>query len=482
MPEVILEFSDAAISGATMQRPGIVRLLDTIKQRRIDLVVAEGLDRLSRSLKDIAAIYETLDYHRVGIWTVHEGRISELHIGLKGTMNALQLRDMKARVKRGHQAKIAAGLAASSCTYGYRVVRGVVDGKGRNVNGIREIDEAAAAVIRRVYQEYIAGRSIPEIVAGLNQDGIPAPSGGLWKRNAIMGSSGKQEGILRNEVYTGKLVFNKSHVVRDPVTNRKRQILNPESEWTKVEVPHLRIVTDREWETVRLLDQPREAAPRKAGLPEILNAHNQHALTGWIKCGWCGGSKSLANNTRYLCSTHRYAKNCDNSRGTKEPALLEAVFQAIETRLAGGTDIGPLLRLAFAREMARQEKLGQKQKDLEARLARLLKAVEDGVDTDVATQRILELQDELAKVRAERQNEVRHDLPAEAEIRQQLIRTVDAVRHQGDVVCMRHLFDCILDRVVLTPIPDRYHGETMEIFLREDRWPEFWRLISRVNG
>ena len=246
-----LVFSDAAISGATMERPGILRLLVAAKAGRINLVVAEGLDRLSRSLKDIAAVHETLSYHGASIWTAHEGRITELHVGLKGTMNALFLRDMKAKVKRGQAARVAAGFAAGSRAYGYRVVRGVVDAKGRNVNGLREIDETQAAVIRRIYREFAEGRKVPEIVEGLNGDGIPAPAGGLWKRNAIMGGAAKQEGILRNEIYLGKLVANRHHVVRDPITNKKRFVLNPESQWTKVDVPHLRIVTDDLWAAVR---------------------------------------------------------------------------------------------------------------------------------------------------------------------------------------------------------------------------------------
>ncbi|WP_096704147.1 recombinase family protein [Magnetospirillum sp. 15-1] len=476
--DVVTVFSDAAVSGTTLQRPGIKRLLDAVGRRHIDLVVAEGLDRLSRSLKDIAAMYETLAYHKAGIWTVHEGKINELHIGLKGTMNSLMLRDMKARVKRGHRGKIAAGLAASSCTYGYRVVRGVVDGKGRNVNGVREIDEAAAAVIRRVYKEYIAGKPIAEIIEGLNRDGIPAPAGGLWKRNAIMGGAEKAEGILRNEVYTGKLVFGKSHVVRDPVTNRKRQILNPPSEWIKQDVPHLRIISDKEWEAVRLLDQPKEPAPRKSRLPEILNTHNQHALTGWIKCGQCGGSKSLANETRYLCSNHRYAKTCSNSRGTKEATLLDATFQAILKRLAEGPDIGPLLKAAFSREMARQKRLAEKEVDLGERIGRLVNAIEAGVDVEVATQRILDLQDELRKVQAERQAQPNYTLPSEAEIRDQMVRLLRDIRHEASVVRMRLMFDCVLDRIVLTPIEERHQGERMEIFLREDRWPDFWKLAN----
>lgn len=58
----VLVFKDAAISGATMERPGIWRLLNAAQAGRLSLVVAEGLDRLSRNLRDIAAIHETLGY------------------------------------------------------------------------------------------------------------------------------------------------------------------------------------------------------------------------------------------------------------------------------------------------------------------------------------------------------------------------------------------------------------------------------------
>jgi Resolvase, N terminal domain. len=136
------------------------------KAGRVKLVVAEGLDRLSRSLKDIAVLHETLSYHGVSIWTSHEGRITELHVGLKGTMNALFLRDMKAGVRRGQAARVAAGFSTSSCAYGYRVVRGVLDDKGRNVNGLHEVNEVETEAIRCIYRECAEGRTIPQIVAG----------------------------------------------------------------------------------------------------------------------------------------------------------------------------------------------------------------------------------------------------------------------------------------------------------------------------
>lgn len=480
-PAKALVFSDAAISGATMDRPGLLRLLGAVKAKRIDLVVAEGLDRLSRSLKDIAAVHETLSYHGVTIWTAHEGRITELHIGLKGTMNALFLRDMKAKIKRGHRARIAAGFAASSCAYGYRVVRGVVDSKGANVNGLREIDEEPAAIIRRIYQEYAAGRKIPQIIAGLNRDNIPAPAGGLWKRNALMGGAKKQEGILRNEIYTGKLIFNRSHVVRDPVTNKKRFVLNPEAEWTKVDVPHLRIIEEDLWAAVRTLDQPRAiSASTKSPAPRsrVLKVHNQHALTGWVKCGWCGGTKSLANESRYLCSTHRYAKKCRNSRGTKEPVLMAAVFNELQNRVAEGLAFLPGFTRAFERETRRTEELQKTEAAIIARIDRLLDVVEMGISKDAVIDRILDLQDQLAGVRQEIRTEADFNLPTEAAIRATLAQAIGAVELADEVKRTRMLFQCVLKEVVLTPIPGQPRGETISITLREEGWPDLWRLVT----
>ncbi|HSV28025.1 MAG TPA: recombinase family protein, partial [Candidatus Omnitrophota bacterium] len=366
---------------------------------------------------------------------------------------------------------------------GYRVVRGVVDGKGRNVNGVREINEAEAEVIRRIYREYAQGRKILEIVEGLNHDGIPAPAGGLWKRNAIMGGAAKQEGILRNEIYLGKLIANRHHVVRDPVTNRKRFVLNPESQWTKVDVPHLRIITDDLWAAARKRDRPRpsEAQIAEPPKPRILTVHNQHALTGWVKCGWCGGTKQLANESRYLCSTHRYAKKCRNSRGTKELVLMTATFEALRSRVVDGNDFRARFTKAVAREAKRADKLAKQVVDLEGRIGRLMVAIERGVDAEHTTQRVLVLQNDLARLRHDLQAEQMPPLPEEAAIRATLVRAITDVEMSRDVERTRLMFEQVLSEIVLTPVPDRPRGETVKITLREEGWPEFWRLITATR-
>ncbi|WP_172822189.1 recombinase zinc beta ribbon domain-containing protein, partial [Magnetospirillum moscoviense] len=265
------------------------------------------------------------------------------------------------------------------------------------------------------------------------------------------------------------------------VTSRKRQILNPEHEWTRVEVPHLRIIDDATWQRVRLRDRPRpqaEKAKRDKAEPRILSSHNQHAMTGWVKCGWCGGPKSLANDSRYLCSTHRYAHKCKNSRGVKEPVLMEAVFRQLHERIAGGPDFRPAFLAAFAREMRRRDDLVKQQTDLKGRIERLLAVIERGVNEENVTGRILALQDELEDVRRQAAIEIPVEIPDEAAIRASLGQAIGLLQADADVADTRRLFQCVLKDVVLTPVEGSYRGETIAITLREEGWPDLWRLIG----
>ena len=99
-------FTDYAISGATAQRPGFKALLDTARTGHADVVVAEALDRISRDQEHIAGFYKELSFAGVQIVTLSEGDISELHVGLKGTMNALFLKDLGQKTHRGMEGRI----------------------------------------------------------------------------------------------------------------------------------------------------------------------------------------------------------------------------------------------------------------------------------------------------------------------------------------------------------------------------------------
>jgi DNA invertase Pin-like site-specific DNA recombinase len=114
------EYSDQAISGATLiLRPGVQALIQDALRGRFRLVVAEALDRISRDQEDTAAVYKRLAFAGVRIVTLAEGEISELHVGLKGTMNALFLKDLADKTRRGLRGRIEAGRSGGGLCYGY---------------------------------------------------------------------------------------------------------------------------------------------------------------------------------------------------------------------------------------------------------------------------------------------------------------------------------------------------------------------------
>ncbi|MDF6278483.1 recombinase family protein, partial [Escherichia coli] len=92
--------------------------LECAARGEIDLVLAEALDRLSRDQADIAALYKTLSFRGVRILTLAEGEISELHVGLKGTMNQLFLKDLAAKTRRGLRGRVEAGKSGGGNSYG----------------------------------------------------------------------------------------------------------------------------------------------------------------------------------------------------------------------------------------------------------------------------------------------------------------------------------------------------------------------------
>ena len=85
--------------------------------------MAEALDRLSRDQEDIAGLYKRLCFAGVQILTLAEGEITDLHVGLKGTMNALFLKDLAQKTRRGLRGRVEQGRSGGGKAYGYDVVR-----------------------------------------------------------------------------------------------------------------------------------------------------------------------------------------------------------------------------------------------------------------------------------------------------------------------------------------------------------------------
>ena len=175
---------------------------------------------MSRDQEHIAGFYKQMVFSGVRVETVAEGEISELHIGLKGTMSALFLKDLAQKTRRGLEGRVLAGRSAGGLTYGYRPVRGVLQANGEPERGLLEINEEQAGVVRRIFAEFAAGSSAITIARRLNDGGIAGPRGGAWSEGTIRGHARVGTGILRNPLYVGQRRWNKRAWARCSATRR----------------------------------------------------------------------------------------------------------------------------------------------------------------------------------------------------------------------------------------------------------------------
>ena len=375
---VVGTFTDYAISGATAQRPGLNALMEAARENKIDIVISEALDRLSRDQADIATLYKRLVAWQVPLFTLSEGEISELHIGLKGTMNALFLKDLAAKSLRGQIGRAREGRAAGGIPYGYKVVR-EIDANGEVRRGGREIVEEQAETIRRVYREFVAGRSSIAIAKGLNADGIPSPRGGQWNPSTIQGHRGRGVGMLSNPLYVGRQVFNRHAFIKDPDTGTRRARMKDKSDWIEADVPELAIVDEDLWNAVQ------EHLASMPARPTVLKRRPRRLFSGLIQCGECGGNLTIINKDRYGCMAARQKGTCSNKRTMSAPDIEKRILNGLKDQL-----VEPKLVEAYLTEYhdeiqrlqgdrRRKRRAATKERtDIERQIGRLVDAIAEG--------------------------------------------------------------------------------------------------------
>ena len=300
----------------------------------LEVVVAEALDRVSRDQADVATLYKHLRFAGVMIVTLSEGEISELHVGLKGTMNALFLKDLAAKTHRGLRGRVEAGKSGGGICYGYDVVK-LHDDAGEPIRGEREIYATEAEIVRRIFQEFARGTSPRAIARRLNEDGIPGPKGRLWTDSVLSGHAKRGTGLLNNELYIGRLVWNRQRFMKNPDTGKRVARLNPPEEWIVAEVPELRILDDEVWQaaTARQGEISEKyatsiAATRAAHANRLNSTHRpRYLLSGLLECSVCGGSYAKRGQDRYGCSNHVMSGSCANSRSIRRVEIEERVMR-----------------------------------------------------------------------------------------------------------------------------------------------------------
>ena len=300
--------------------------------------MAEALDRLSRDQEDIAALYKRVSHAGVGIHTQAEGAINKLHIGLKGTMNALFLKDLAAKTHGGLRGRVEAGKSGGGLTFGYDVVSRL-DSTGEPMRGEREVNDAEADVVRGIFRDYAAGLSPKRIALALNDKGVPAPRGGLWAATTINGNRDRGTGILNNELYIGRLVWNKLSYRKDPETGKRRSRVNAAAKVVATEVPALRILDDGLWQAAR--DRQRsldvKGANPAGGSPHGVRQKRRPPtlFSGLLHCGVCGGGFSKVGARHFGCSTARNKGSaaCGNLLTVRQDRLEARVLEGLRERL-----------------------------------------------------------------------------------------------------------------------------------------------------
>jgi DNA invertase Pin-like site-specific DNA recombinase len=169
---LVTSYTDRALSGSIRLRPGYQTLLEDARSGEFDILVAEALDRLSRDQEDIAALYKHMSFSGIRLVTIGEGEINELHVGLNGTMNALFLKDLRIKVKRGLEGRVRQGRSGGGLCFGYDVIL-EQDARGEPVLGARKINEVEAAVVRRIFQRLRRAAHRGQLLSSSMQTGLP---------------------------------------------------------------------------------------------------------------------------------------------------------------------------------------------------------------------------------------------------------------------------------------------------------------------
>ena len=463
---VAAEYSDAAASGALPHhlRPGLRALVSDCQRGLIDAVVAEALDRVSRNQADIATFYQRLRFLGIAVHTIEEGEVGPIHIGLKGTMNELFLESLSAKVRRGLRGAALEGRMLARVSYGYRTANRIEG--SRVMRGLREIDPEQAEIVRRLFRLRAEGMSARAITRLFNEEGIPTPRGGdSWSNSNLVGGP-VRTGMLRNQLYRGKLVYGIRKVVLDPETGKRVTRFRSPDEYVVTEVPHLRIVDEDLWRAVqRKLDEAAQPRHPRIQYPAAF-VGGAKPLTHVLRCGRCGGPARTIGTERWACLQGLRRQGCSPRTFT-----LRNVDERAATKLAAWVSShrnwNRFVERAAKRRRQRRAALEADIADAQQRIARLTEAIESGAGGRTLALRISDLERGIDEKRGELPpladtDETRPDpavlgqrLRRETRELRAAISDPDPDRRWEAAVTLCRLFE----RIDMFPPPDAKRGE-----------------------
>ena len=419
--------TDHGISGESTDRPSYQRVLRAIERGDADVIVAHELTRLWRSQAEQYTQVEQFEFrgrHVVtcdGVDTRRDGY--EFLFAVKGAQAKTETKRIATRVHRTHKGLVLNGRSTGGRTYGYRS-EPITDESRKDAYGrlevlgaTRVIDPGTAEVVRRVFTMYADGMSPRRIAAQLNSEGVPSP-GALWRRktrrtdakwlaSAIHGDPKRGAGILNNELYVGRVVWNRRQMKKQPGTSKRVARMRTAEDRILHEEPLLRIISDELWQRVkdRQAKQAHELGTRVIG---GLRKHKpgagrpaKYLLSGLLKCAECHAGFILSNGTRYQCASHVNGGNdaCKVSISVTRERAERQIRGCVRTHLSHPDILAQMEKLYSGAQApavdcsARLATLDQQERNLTA-------AIKDGGDIPALLAALKDVQTERAKLRA----------------------------------------------------------------------------------
>ena len=345
---------DAAQTGRKLStRKALNALLGEARERDrgFDVLIVDEPSRLGRKLSHVLDIVDRLTFNRVKVVFVNKKLESSdpqfrFVFPILASMDEESSADARYRVLRGQEGCARKGYSTGSRCFGYRSV--VVPDPEKPDSQTRAdmlgtkwvVVESEAQTVRYVHQLFGDGLSSYEICLRLNREKVPAARkprigncGTVWNANLI-------KRLLTNEKYIGQIIWNKTHQVIDPETEKTVTRENPPETWIRANRPSLRIVSDEVWartqERLGIVNK-KMTARRIGGLNRA--KRRDYLFSGLLTCGQCGSSMIIGSSHQdhrsasYGCTSARYLRGCTNRLWIREDRLSLQLVNALSQNL-----------------------------------------------------------------------------------------------------------------------------------------------------
>jgi site-specific DNA recombinase len=323
-------YADGGISGTRKQeRTEFIRMLKDAEVGRIELIITKSISRFARNTLDCLEAVRFLKNLGVAVYFERENintlsAESDLLLSVLASIAQEESRSISDNLRWTYQKKFRQGKVTlvTSRFLGYDL----------GENGELVINEREAEVIRRIFRDYIAGKSVRQIIQGLEAENIRTVTGlARWPEGTI-------RNILTNEKYCGDAVLQKTYVA-DYLTHKKKKNRG-ELPMYRVGGNHYPIISKGDFDLVHRLMAQRAA--EYGNLPGNRDKYaRQYAFSGKLFCGRCGASfkrrtwnsKKPSKQIVWQCGTYVRKGKAACSMKALDDVTLKAVFMRVFNRL-----------------------------------------------------------------------------------------------------------------------------------------------------